>query len=440
MDDVLHALKKQRCRYTLESISPLGHYTYDAITSIAEVIEFEPRLTTFIDRAADPSTRIISFTVTEGGYYLHADGTLNVEATDVVRDLAFCKAQIGQQQQTQQQVALAQEHDSGFTLYGALSLMLFARMKAHAGPITLLSCDNLLSNGDTFRGGFVKFLTLLENQELLSWIIASTRCPNSMVDKITPRPSFEVQARVFKATNSVDEVPVMGESFSQWVIEDEFAAGRPRLENCGVEIVSTVVPYEEAKICLLNAPHSLIAWAGTLFNYTFIHEGARDPVVHKLAFEYATNDAIPTLTKTQGLDLAKYRDVVLERFCNAALNDTNIRVASGGFTKVPSFIRPTISKRLLQDESISSVAMLPALFLAVLQRWYEGKTSYTDEAMNEEDVRAICIAVDPVKAFVANKQLWGDLAGDARLELAMQVAFARVEELQLVHEEKKKMI
>jgi D-arabinitol 4-dehydrogenase len=248
-----------------------------------------------------------------------------------------------------------------------------------------------------------------------------------MVDRITPRPTPEVRARVLAATAIDDPAAVMGEHFIQWVIEDDFCNGRPALQTVGVEMVESVLPYEEAKIRLLNATHSCIAWTGTLVGYGYIHEGTRDPQIRQLAFDYVTDDAIAALQPSP-IDLAAYRDVVLDRFGNAALRDTNQRVAMDGFAKIPGFIAPTLRERLARDQSIASVAMLPALFLAFLQRWHQGSLpyEYQDQAMDVAAAHAICAAPDPVRRFADDLTLWGDLAGDKRLTLALELAAQRV--------------
>jgi D-arabinitol 4-dehydrogenase len=250
-----------------------------------------------------------------------------------------------------------------------------------------------------------------------------------MVDRITPRPTPEVRARVLAATGVDDPAALMGESFIQWVIEDNFIGGRPAREAVGVEMVESVQAYEEAKIRLLNATHSCIAWAGTLVGYTYIHEGTLDPVIRQLAYDYVTDDTIPVLLPCP-IDLRKYRDVVLDRFGNPAIADTNQRVAMDAFSKIPAMIAPTIRDRLARGETINSVAMLPALFLAYLQRWHSGQIPYTyqDQAMDPTAAHAICDVADPVAAFCADGALWGQLAGDARLVAALRTASARVEQ------------
>jgi D-arabinitol 4-dehydrogenase len=198
-------------------------------------------------------------------------------------------------------------------------------------------------------------------------------------------------------------------------------------------MVVSVAPYEEAKIRLLNAAHSCVAWAGTLVGYKYIHEGTHDAAIRKFAFDYATDDVIHVLNtpgKPSPLDLAAYRDVVLDRFGNPAICDTNQRVAMDGYSKIPGFIAPTIRERLARGESIASVAILPALFLAYLQRWHKGQIAYVyqDQAMNAEAAHAVCDAADPIAAYCADAVLWGELANDPRLVMAMRLAHQQVTE------------
>jgi D-arabinitol 4-dehydrogenase len=373
-------------------------------------------LSGLIRLGADAQTRILSFTVTEAGYYLDAKDRLDLNFADLQADLEAAK-----------------DGRAGSTIYGALTAILRARMHANAGAVTLLNCDNLRHNGDRSRSGLLQFLELVGDTELLLWVEAHTSSPNAMVDRITPRPTPAVAERVKAATGIDDSAALMGESFIQWVIEDRFIAGRPAWESVGVEMVDSVQAYEEAKIRLLNATHSCIAWAGTLVGYTYIHEGTQDPVIRQFAFDYVTDDVIPVLDTPEHpcpLNLPNYRDVVLDRFGNPAIADTNQRVAMDGFSKIPGFIAPTFRERLARGESINSVAMLPALFLAYLQRWHRGQIhyEYQDQAMDPAVAHAMCEAADPVVAFCADGPLWGSLANDPRLVHAMRGAAARVQQ------------
>ncbi len=409
MADTMAALQAQGGAYTLETVSPAGERVLEKITSITEVIPFEPTLARVLELGADPATRIVSFTVTEAGYALDHQGALDLAHPDVASDLA---------------------HATMLTIYGVATAILRTRRAAFAGPLTFMNCDNLRHNGDHFRKNLRAFVAAARDAELLAWMDANTSCPNAMVDRITPRPTPEVVARIRAEAGWDDRAPLMAESFIQWVVEERFANGRPAWETVGVEMTDDVQPYEEAKIRILNASHSAIAWAGTLKGLAYIHEGALDPVVRRIAHDYVTDDVIPCLAqprRASPVDLPAYRDVVLDRFSNDAIADTNQRVAADGFAKIPGFIAPTIRERLARGEPIASVARLPALFLAFLQRWHTGRLpfAYQDQAMVPERAHAMCEAADPLAAFVADASLWGDLAGHAALRDA--VAAAQVE-------------
>ncbi|WP_280817542.1 D-arabinitol 4-dehydrogenase [Variovorax sp. TBS-050B] len=417
MAEVVEALRAQGGRYTLETVSPAGEYRYEEIGAIREVLPWEPSLAAVIARGAAPSTRIVSFTVTEAGYYLDTHGKLDLSFAELAADIE--RARRGES-----------GGSAGVTIYGALCAILRARSAAGAGAVTLLNCDNLRHNGDRFRAGLLEFIERVGDARLLAWVGANTRCPNAMVDRITPRPPPELRARVKAATGRDDAAAITGEHFIQWVIEDDFAAGRPDWGRVGVELVASVQPYEEAKIRILNASHSCIAWAGTLLGLSFIHEGTHHPAIRKMAFDYVTDDVIPCLSPSP-IDLAAYRDVVLDRFGNPAIRDTNQRVAADGFSKIPGFIAPTVRERLAAGRPIDSVAVLPALFFAFLQRWHRGALpyAYQDQGMDEAAAHAICAAADPVRALCDDVALWGPVAGDARLVDAVRAASVRVQDL-----------
>jgi D-arabinitol 4-dehydrogenase len=411
MADTIAALRAQRGAYTLETVTPGGERDYTRIESIKTVVPHDPALSGLVEIGAGTRTRIVSFTVTEAGYYLDADNKLDLGFADLQADLRAARA-----------------GRTGSTIYGALVAILRERMRRGAGALTLLNCDNLRHNGARSRSGLLQFIELIGDTELLAWVRGCTSSPNAMVDRITPRPTPDVAERVKAATGWADAAPVMAERFIQWVIEDRFIAGRPAWEKVGVEMVESVDPYEEAKIRLLNATHSCIAWAGTLVGYRYIHEGTQDATIRRIAFDYVSDDVIPVLQPSP-IDLAAYRDVVLARFGNPAIADTNQRVAMDGFSKIPGFIAPTLRERLARGEEIASVAMLPALFLAFLQRWHAGALpyAYQDQAMDPAAAHALCEAADPVDAFCRNAVLWGPLAGDARLADAVRRASGRVE-------------
>src|SRR5450830_782058 len=296
-------------------------------------------------------------------------------------------------------------------------------MEAKAGAVTLLNCDNLRHNGERFYAGLQQFLALRAQTRLLQWLELHVSSPNSMVDRITPRPTEAVRLRVKEATGIDDPCALMAESFIQWVIEDDFIAGRPALEKVGVEMVQSVLPYEEAKIRILNASHSCVAWAGTLIGLNYIHEGMHNADILRMADNYVTKDVIACLTPSP-LKLEAYRDTTLARFGNPAIEDTNQRVAADGYSKIPGFIRPTISDSFARGHQPRATALLPALFFVFLQRWKQGGLSYEyqDGVFDPATVRAMLDAADPLRAYCADALLWGELAGTAPLEHLLREA------------------
>ena len=410
MPEVATALQQQGY-YTLETISPDDVREYERIDAIRHVIAYDPSLRELIEIGAHSATGIISFTVTEAGYYLDEYNHLALNFKELSEDIERVRLQ-----------------QPGQTIYGALVSILRARMAQHGGKVTLLNCDNLRHNGERFRKGLLEFIDLLGDVELRAWVEANTTCPNAMVDRITPRPTPEVAERVLAATGKADAAALMSEAFIQWVIEDDFCAGRPDWEKVGVEMVASVNAHEEAKIRILNASHSCIAWAGTLVGYQYIHQGIQDERIRQLAYDYVNNDVIPCLSPST-IDLAKYRDVVLARFGNEAIRDTNQRVAMDGFSKIPGYIVPTFHDCLNKGIPFDSVAVLPALFLAFLQRWHRGEVAfeYHDQAMNPSVAHAMCAADDPVVAFCADVNLWGSLAGDEKLIEAIRRAGEKIQ-------------
>jgi D-arabinitol 4-dehydrogenase len=269
----------------------------------------------------------------------------------------------------------------------------------------------------------MRYLQLAQESSLSDWVGAHVRCPNSMVDRITPRPA-----------PGADPLIVISENYIQWVIEDDFAARRPAWERVGVQMVESVTPYEEAKIRMLNGSHSCLAWAGSILKLTFVHESIRDPRVKQWVLGYL-EDVVPCLSpegRPSPIALNAYRDAVLERFSNCEIRDTNQRVAEDGASKLAGFIAPTIADRLAAGAGIDKVAVLPALFLRFLQRWKDRQLAFAhrDQSMDESEARAICSSRDPVAALCGRVSIFGAVAGDARLVEAVRAAFERVERVE----------
>ncbi len=413
--ETIAALLKSRGAYTLETVSYDGEHRFERIESISDIVPWSADLAGLTRIGSAPRTRIISFTVTEAGYYLDAANRLDLTHADIVSDLKT-RPGVGR----------------FATIYGALTVILLARRAAGAGPVTLLSCDNLRHNGQRFRAGLLEFLDQTADASLRHWVEANTSCPNAMVDRITPRPDPAVRERVARALGIDDAAALMSEQFMHWVIEDNFIADRPAWERVGVLLVQSVTPFEEAKIRILNGSHCALAWAGTLAGFDFVHEAAVDPFIRAVAHDYISDAVIPCLNAhyhSYPLDLVSYRDVVLARFANEAIADRLPRVAMDSFSKLPGFVTPTIAECLQARRSLRGVAVLPALFLRFLQRWSRGEIPYyyEDQAMDPLLARQICAAPDVVAALCQSKPLFGSVAGNATLTAAVRESLQRVD-------------
>lgn len=411
-DDPASILARQDHAYTLEVTSPSGAREYRRITVLDAALPYTPGLEQALAVGAAASTRIVSFTVTEAGYYLDADGVL-AAGSDELR-AALDAARQGQ---------------PGTTIYGVLAAILRRRQQQGSGPLTLLCCDNLRHNGRRVQAGLRQFLALAGAVDLAAWVDAHTSFPNTMVDRITPSASAALFARVRAATGREDRAAVGCEAYTQWVIEDDFRNGRPAWERVGVQLVDAVAPFEEAKIRFLNASHSAIAWAGSLAGHRHIHEALRDPRIHALVHAWITDGVFDCL-RPSPIDLDAYRDQVLERFAGDAIQDTVERVLVDSFAKLPGFVVPTIRDRIRLKLDLEPVAILPALFLRVLLRWRAGTLpgAYRDQAREHAGrvvIDAICDAADPVAAFCAEPLFWNELAGDPRLVRAIGAAMPR---------------
>ena len=388
---LLNQLAAQQGEYVLETVTPEGKRDYETITSLRKILPWDSEIRALIDQGARAETRVISFTVTEAGYFLTPAFTLDLNHADVKADL----------------------QGDIRTLYGALSRVLTERVAQGGAPVTLLNCDNLRHNGERFRDAFLAFLAAKGDTALTDWVRTQTRSPNTMVDRITPRPVPEVTERVQAATGKQDGAAVMAESFIQWVIEDDFIAGRPALEKVGVELVESVLPWEEAKIRILNATHAAIAWAGTLMGLNYIDESTRHPAIYQLAHDYVTQDVIPSLSPSP-LDLAEYRDVVLARFSNPYIKDTNQRVGADGLSKIPGMVTPTLQQCYQRGAQPTATAVIPALFFLFMQRWAHDDLPYPyqDGALQADALRKQFASADPLQAFLSDGALFAELASD----------------------------
>lgn len=389
--ETLKSLQKQNGQYTLEIVSPDGQTDYHPVHCIKKIILWDSQLQSVVESGAHPDTKIISFTVTESGYFLNEDGSLNTTHPAIQADL------LGE--------------DEVNTLYGALYLILDQRMTKNIGPVNLLCCDNLRDNGTSFYRGLKEFIQAKNNTKLLSWIEENTVAPNSMVDRITPKFDSSIHERMAQHQLPYDEVPLTCERYTRWVLENKFIAPHPHFEKVGVELVKDVAPYEEAKIRLLNASHSGISWYGALKNKIYIHESLDNDITSLLEL-YATENVDYALkNRNININAAVESKTILDRFQSPYVKDTVARVSSDSISKLRGFILPTVKDCLNHNKIPFPALKLLSLYYLFLEQHYHNTLDfeYVDSAISSLDLEKIFSAAHPIVEFANNAELWGSL-------------------------------
>ena len=318
--DFIQTMAAQDNRYVLKTVSPQGDESYREIGAILRTVDASRDMTAAAALAADPHIAVISATVTESGYYLREDGSLNTQAPEVAAGL---------------------KTGEGGCVYAYLHRALNQRRVADAGPVTLISCDNLRGNGDKLRSGLAQYLQAVGDVGLAQWVRDHARFPNGMVDRITPRPGPETVADVARRFGRHDPLALTAEHFLQWVLEDDFAGRRPPLDQVGVTYVEDVGPYEDAKIRILNAGHSVTVYLAALKGYTDYAQAIADPEISVLCERFQIEDAIPALGRSP-VNLREYQDQVRARFGNRYISDAVARIGMDGADKMTGFILPTL--------------------------------------------------------------------------------------------------
>ncbi len=302
--EVAHQMNPQQGLYTVTERSGEAAKTC-IIGAVRDVLVAPHDPEAVVAVLAAPTTRIVSLTITEKGYCRASDGSLDP--------------------------ALAGEG----SVFHYLAKGLRRRHDARLPGLTLMSCDNLAENGRQFSRLIRAYLERCD-PALLAWFAAECTCPSTMVDRIVPATTPDDRDAVAEMLDGLrDEAAVSTEPFSQWVIEDRFANGRPAWENVGAELVPDVRPYETAKLRMLNGAHSLLAYAGLAHGHSFVHEAVADPEIRALADQLLRVEAVRTIAVAPGQNLGAYADALLARFANPALNHRLIQIAMDGSQKIP---------------------------------------------------------------------------------------------------------
>ncbi|WP_206610278.1 mannitol dehydrogenase family protein [Croceibacterium ferulae] len=392
------ALRPQDGLYVLALLSAQPEYRI--IGSIAELLNARENGEAILQRLAAPTTQLVTSTVTEKGYCLSPDGGLDTNHPSIAAELAGGKPT---------------------TFIGWLVAGL-ARRKAEAGgPLTVLSCDNLAHNGARL-GRAVREYAEASDAGLATWIANNVSFPSSMVDSITPATTDAVREQVAAATGLDDAWPIQREQFTQWVVEDDFRGARPPFEAAGVQFVSDVAAFEEAKLRLLNGPHSTLAYLGVLLGHETVADAMGDAELSAFVARMMHEDIAPTLRPLEGMELAEYADSVLDRFRNPAIRHLLAQIAWDGSQKLPFRILGTVADRRR--------AGLPTGRLAVpIAAWFRflalprGEGDRLVDPLGDQ--LAPLAAAGDIEGLLACQAVFPrELAGDAEFVTALKQAHA----------------
>jgi mannitol 2-dehydrogenase len=385
----------QDCLYTLVVTHPDGFLGARVIGSIVEYLLAPENPDAVVEKMADPATRIVSLTVTEGGYNVSAvTGEFDSAEPGVVADL-------------RPGAALR-------TSFGLVTEALVRRRERGVPPFTVMSCDNIPGNGDVARDSFAAFAGL-RNAELGEWVAGHVPFPNSMVDRITPGTTDVHRTELRRRFGVRDEWPVVCEPYTQWVLEDRFSLGRPPLEQAGVQVVDDVEPYELMKLRLLNGSHQAMAYLGTLAGYTFMHDVCQDPLFRRFLLDYMDREATPTLPPVPGIDLDTYKADLIGRFSNPNMRDTLARLAAESSDRIPKFLLPVLRRNLADGGDIRcSVAVLAGWARYAEGVGEDGRPIEVVDPRRDSLMAAARRQGEEPLAFVADRELFGDLVDDER--------------------------
>ncbi len=358
-------LKEQDYLYSLLVKHPDGKVENHVMGSLVDFMLSVDDPRAVIDRMANPETKIVSLTITEGGYNFHpVTGAFRFDNPDVQHDLA--------------------NPDKPRLIFGYLTAALQKRRAAGLAPFTVQSCDNVPHNGDMTKRMLLAFARR-QDAELAEWIEAEVRFPNAMVDRITPVTTPADIELLEAKFGVIDGWPVTCEPFCQWVIEDQFSDGRPAWENVGAQFVPDVTPYEKMKISLLNAGHSVLGLLGSIQGHETIDGAVRDPLFAAYLRNFMDLEATPVLDEVEGIDLDAYKDSLIERFSNPSIKDSLARICLESSAKLPKFLLPTLRENLASGGHIAYATL-------VIAAW----CYYSDKGVNRHGV-ALDI-VDDMKA------------------------------------------
>lgn len=391
---VADALNPQDGLYTLALLDE--QVSYRIIGSIGHILTARDDAAV-LAALAGANTRIISLTVTEKGYCLAGDGTLDLAHPGIVRDL---------------------EGGIPTTAIGWIVAGLAERRRQGLPGVTVLSCDNLAGNGRKL-GAAVRAFAETRDSDTARWIEDHVRFPNAMVDSITPATDDALRTRVSAALGLEDAWPIQREGFTQWVIENDFAGDRPELDRAGVTFTTDVHGYEAAKLRLLNGPHSTLAYLGLGLGHASVAAAMADPKLAAFVERLMRADIAPSLIPPAGLDVDAYIAAILKRFANPAIEHKLAQIAWDGSQKLPYRILDTIRDALAAGRPIDRLAVPIAAWLRFIERAAAAGERITDPLADR-----LLAAGGDWRAILAMRKIFGDLPGDPRFVTAVEQAHA----------------
>lgn len=393
------AMQAQDCLFTLVVRHPDGSLEPRVVGSALEYLYGPDDPEAVYARLVDPEVRIVSLTVTEGGYLKNpATGEFDPRDPGVVHDVDHL--------------------EDPRTVFAYIVEGLRRRRAAGLAPFTVLSCDNLQGNGDVCRQTVTEFARLVD-PALAEWIQRDVVFPNSMVDRITPATTEADRESLSRDFGVEDRWPVPAEPFTQWIVEDHFALGRPALEEVGVQFVEDVGPYELMKLRLLNATHQALAYLAAPLGETLVHEAMRDEHVVRFLERYMADEAAPTLGDLPGIDLDAYMATLVERYSNPGIRDTLVRLATDGSNRMPTFTLPAIRDNLAAGRPVVLGAAMCAAWAEYWRLIGTGEISGSEvpDDVKADAMRTAALDEDPA-AFIEQRDLFGEVADDERFRSA----------------------
>jgi mannitol 2-dehydrogenase len=362
-----------------------------------------------IEKMAAASTRIVSLTISEGGYNISGiTGEFDAANPDVVRGL--------------EQGAVPR------TTFGLVTEALNRRKTRGLDPFTDMSCDDLQGNGHLARAAFATFARL-RDPELADWVEREVCFPDSMVDRITPTTTDAARAEVRERFGIDDRWPVICEPYTQWVLQDAFPAGRPPYEDAGVQFADNVEPYELLKLRLLNGSHQALCYFAHLAGYRLAHEAAQDRLFRGFLLGYMDEEAIPTLPPVHGVNLEEYKHTLIERLSNPQVRDTVARLCADGSDRIPRWLVPVIRQQLATGGEIRRSAAVVAGWARYVEGVDEqGQPIEVVDRLADRLTRAARRQCADPTAFIADRDLFGDLADHERFVTAYRSALASLHE------------